>query len=337
MSATAVPSPGGEISSGGSVTISLKLSEPVTVIGGSAILNSNNGRTASYTGGSTTSSLEFTYSVGSETTADLQITGISGTIAGSASNEVSSSFMADLKLAINADSWKVGKGGVFNSGPNWSAGTAPVSSQEAVVSVAGAYIVSATSAATVAALDIGDKSATLSIRSGATFAATDGTGNGANLGNVTVASGATLRLGGAIDNSGTIAIDGTANLSGSISNARMLEAIGAGAVVLGGVVANLPAGVIDGDGALSPMTLSGVISNAGVVEGETARGLIIAGVVSNSKTIEALGTSASVVIDGSTVDNNGAGTIVASGSGAHVDLHNVSIAAACSKPSAAAR
>jgi hypothetical protein len=55
-------------------------------------------------------------------------------------------------IAVNTDSWKTGKSGIFGAGSNWTASSAPTSSQEAVIAVAGTYTVSAISGATVAAL-----------------------------------------------------------------------------------------------------------------------------------------------------------------------------------------
>jgi hypothetical protein len=83
---------------------------------------------------------------------------------------------------------------------------------------------------------------------------------------------------------------------------------------------NQSAGVVNGNDSTSALTVNATIVNSGVLEGTTAPGLAIVGNVSNSKLIEALGTSAAVVISGGTVSNTSAGTILASGLGAHVDL-----------------
>ena len=74
-SATIAPS-SGTISNGGTAVITLKLSEAVTVSGGTPVLDLNDGGTAIYAGGAGTTSLTFDYVVGSETAADLRITGI---------------------------------------------------------------------------------------------------------------------------------------------------------------------------------------------------------------------------------------------------------------------
>ena len=85
-SVATVPASGTEVASGGTVTITLKMSEPV-MVSGAPVLALNDGQTASYVSGTGTTSLTFDYAVESETTADLKITGIdltSGTINGSA-------------------------------------------------------------------------------------------------------------------------------------------------------------------------------------------------------------------------------------------------------------
>ncbi len=279
-SVTTTLSAGSEIASGGTATITLKMSEAVTV-SGTPILDLNDGGIASYVSGGGTTSLTFDYVAGSETTADLKIIGIdetSGTITGSASNELSSSLSSNLKLAINTDSWKVGKSGTFGSGANWTLSAPPTSSQEASLSVAGTYTVSSTGDATVAALNIGDKAATLLITSGGTFTATNGTGVDVNLGTIAVHDGGTLDFDGTVLNSGTLLASG------------------------------------------GTLTLANTTDNAGMIEGATPQGVVISSIVANAKTIEALGTSATVLIRSATIINTSTGIVSASGSDAQVRL-----------------
>jgi hypothetical protein len=66
--------------------------------------------------------------------------------------------------------------------------------------------------------------------------------------------------------------------------------------------------------------------NAGTLEATTSGLLILATDVHNNKTIAALGAGADVSINNSaTISNGVAGVILASGSGAHVDLNNATI------------
>jgi hypothetical protein len=118
-SATVAPS-SGTIFSGGTAVITLKMSEAVTVSGGTPVLDFNDGGSATYAGGAGTTSLTFDYVVGSETAADLRITGVenAATITDSAGNALASGLSSDLKLGVNADFWKTGKSGNFGTGSN---------------------------------------------------------------------------------------------------------------------------------------------------------------------------------------------------------------------------
>src|SRR5439155_360556 len=80
---TSVPSSGpgidgsgnGDLNAGHVVTLTVNLSEAVTVAGGTPTLSLNNGGTASYTGGSGTAALSFSYTVGAgQDSGDLAVT-----------------------------------------------------------------------------------------------------------------------------------------------------------------------------------------------------------------------------------------------------------------------
>ena len=59
------------------VTLTLNLSEAVTVAGGTPTLTLNDGGTATYTGGTGTNALTFSYTVGAgQNTADLAVTAV---------------------------------------------------------------------------------------------------------------------------------------------------------------------------------------------------------------------------------------------------------------------
>ena len=101
-SATATP---GGVASGGTATITLKMSQPVSVGGSGPVLDLNDGGSATYVSGGGTTSLTFRYVAGGEATADLKIIGIesAGTVTGSAGNALSPSLSADLKTTVNTD------------------------------------------------------------------------------------------------------------------------------------------------------------------------------------------------------------------------------------------
>jgi ELWxxDGT repeat protein len=100
-SAIAIESPPGtDVTSGGSVTITLKMSEAVTV-SGTPFLTLSDGATANYSSSPTSNTLTFVYDVGSESTTDLKIGTITGAIVDSAGNTLSPTLSADLKLEAN--------------------------------------------------------------------------------------------------------------------------------------------------------------------------------------------------------------------------------------------
>jgi hypothetical protein len=78
----------GNLAAGKTVTLALKLSEAVTVTGGIPTLNLNDGGTATYSGGSGTNVLSFTYKTAAgQNTSDLTVTGVNldaATVKGSA-------------------------------------------------------------------------------------------------------------------------------------------------------------------------------------------------------------------------------------------------------------
>ena len=80
----------GDLNAGKTVTLTLNLSEAVTVAGGTPTLTLNDGGTATYTGGSGTNALTFSYTVAAgQNTADLAATAVnlnSATITDGAGN-----------------------------------------------------------------------------------------------------------------------------------------------------------------------------------------------------------------------------------------------------------
>jgi hypothetical protein len=247
-------------------------------------------------------------------------------------------------------------GGIWNSASDWSPAEVPGDGNTALLTKAGTYALSSTQNNSVAVIETAS-AATLVVDGGTVFAVTSGTGTGANTGKIVVADGATLELGGTFSNNGSITLNGSASSTRLEVDGAALTLSGAGRVTLSdspdnaivpvsGVATitnvqntiagagtlgnthlaliNQSGGSIDGNGLHNALTLSGTTSNAGVLEGTTSRGLVIAGAVTNSKTLEAVGTSATVAI-ASTVINTSVGVILASGVGANVDLDGATI------------
>ena len=76
-SGTGISSGTGDLDAGKTVTLTMNLSEAVTVAGGTPTLTLNDGGTATYTGGSGSSALTFSYTVGAgQNTPDLTVTAV---------------------------------------------------------------------------------------------------------------------------------------------------------------------------------------------------------------------------------------------------------------------
>ena len=76
-SGTGITAGAGDLTTGSVVTLTLNLSEAVTVAGGTPTLTLNDGGTATYSGGTGTSALTFSYTVAAgQNTADLAVTAI---------------------------------------------------------------------------------------------------------------------------------------------------------------------------------------------------------------------------------------------------------------------
>ena len=216
------------------------------------------------------------------------------------------------------------------------------------------YTVTSTANETIAELNT-VSTATLAI-AGSTFTITNGTGAGVQAGTISVANGATLVITGTFDNSGTIALNSTGTATDlTIAGSATLSGTGkvtlsnnaGNAVISNGAAATLTnvGNTISGAGTIGDSYLTLVnqgtinanqtkalvintggntITNSGTLEATSSGGLDIESNVSNSKTIEALGTNAKVVIE-SVITNAATGLILASGSGAQVDLDGATI------------
>jgi autotransporter passenger strand-loop-strand repeat protein len=193
-----------------------------------------------------------------------------------------------------------------------------------------------------------------------------------NSGAVNVRNGATLTLGGTtLNNAGSINLFGSSSqttvfiahnvtLSGggtvamSGGSSLIIDSGGSSTLInvndkivgvgrLGGdpalFVINEAGGVIDGNGSgiFGTLEISATVTNAGLIEGTTSQGLAIGGggLITNSGTIAALGTSAVVGIsDVSVANSTTKALIVASGSGALVELGGATISGGTLKTSA---
>jgi hypothetical protein len=95
---------------------------------------------------------------------------------------------------------------------NWSGGSTPGPNDIIALTVAGTYTVTTNTDHTVLGVSTG-AGATLSIGHDSTFTATEGTATGANFGAITLLDGSTLEIGGIVDNTGFINLDGNGDLT----------------------------------------------------------------------------------------------------------------------------
>ena len=349
----------GDLDAGKTVTLTLTMSETVTVntAGGTPTLTLNDGATATYVGASG-NTLTFSYTVAAgQNVAALAATALN---LNGATVQDSAGHSASLSLT-----------GLTQSGPqiDTTPPAAPVITSD-VVNANNSVTLTGTAEAnsTVTVYDgqtalgttTANASGAWSYSTGAlangsqvfTATSTDAAGNtsaastavdpiigaltGTLSGTHSVANGTTLSITGTVNNTGTIAL----NAAGSGADLAIVGAAtltGAGKVTLSnnignvigsnGVAATLTnvnntisgagtigdshltlnnQGTINANGSLALVIATGSnsVTNSGTLEATSAGGLDINSNVSNSKTIEALGTNAKVVIESQITDTS---------------------------------
>ena len=224
----------GDVQSGGTVTIAVKMSETVNVTG-TPTLALNNGGSATYLSGSGSSTLVFSYTVGAnQNTAALQLSGaVSG---GSITDKAGNAAIiapTNLNLQVNTDQWENPTSANWGTTTDWSSPAGvPTSSDVAMLDAAGTFQVTSTANETIFELNT-VSTATLAIARGTAFTVTNGTGAGVQAGVVSAKAGATLNISGVFDNTGTIwAQGGTVNVNGALTGG-VTAISGAGWVVMG--------------------------------------------------------------------------------------------------------
>ncbi len=218
-SGTGITAGSGDLGAGKVVTLTLNLSEAVTVAGGTPTLTLNNGGTATYTGGTGSNALTFSYTVGAaQNTADLAVTAVNlGTAtvkdgAGNAANLSGAVTTPTGTLQIDTTTPTVAS--VVASGTGIMAGVGDL----AAGSVVTLLTVNLSEAVTV----VGG-TPTLTLNDGGTATYTGGSGSNALTFRYTVAAGQnTADLAVTAVNLGTATVkDGAgnaANLAGAVTN-----------------------------------------------------------------------------------------------------------------------
>ena len=230
VSVTETPSTG-DLNSGKTVTLTLRLNDVVTVTGGAPTLALNDGGTATYTGGSGTNALTFTYTVGAgQNTASLAATGLTlngASVQNSLGNAAIFSFNGVTQTGPQIDTTPPTVTSVAASGAGITAGTGDLPAGSVVT-----LTLNMDEAVTVAG-----GTPTLSLNDGGTATYTSGSGTNALTFSYTVAGGqSTADLAVTAINLGTATVkDGAgnaANLSGAVTSP-------AGTLQIDGVTTNI--------------------------------------------------------------------------------------------------
>ena len=270
-SGTGITAGAGDLDAGSVVTLTLNLSEAVTVAGGTPTLTLNDGGTATYTGGSGTNALTFSYTVAAgQNTADLAVTAVNlnaATVkdgAGNAANLTGAVTTPAGTLQIDTTTPTVSS--VAASGTGITAGTGDLGVGSVVT-----LTVNLSEAVTVAG-----GTPTLTLNDGGTATYTGGSGSNALTFSYTVAAGQnTADLAVTAVNLGTATVkDGAgnaANLTGAVTNPAGTLQIDTTAPTVASVVAS-GTGITAGTGDLgvgSVVTLTLNLSEAVTVAGGT--------------------------------------------------------------------
>ena len=235
-SGSGITSGNGTLGVGGVVTLTMNLSEAVTVSGGTPTLTLNNGGTATYAGGSGTNALAFSYTVGSgQNTSDLAVTAVNlnsavakdsaGNIANLAGAVTNPSGTLQINTAATTVSSVAASGAGITSGNGiLNAGdvvTLTVNLSSAVTVVGGTPTLALNGGGTATyAGGSGTNALTFSYTVGAGQNTSDLAVTAVNLNSATVKDGAgnTANLAGAVTNpSGTLQIDTTAPTVSSLA------------------------------------------------------------------------------------------------------------------------
>ena len=213
--------------------------------------------------------------------------------------------------------WKSSTSADFNTAGDWSTGTVPGGSDDAILdAVGGAFTVSTSTGETVNSIQLASN-ATLNINA-RTFTATNGTGSGANAGAINIENNAYAALGGTVKNTGSITLDSVGNDTRLIINTAV-SLTGGGKLTLTDNSANTVNGAaaattltnvdntISGSGALGAGQLTFINQTKGVVNATGATALIIntgSQPMANAGLIEGTG-AAGLTIQNTTVSNTG--------------------------------
>ena len=320
-SGTGITAGAGDLATGSVVTLTLNMSEAVTVAGGTPTLTLNDGGTATYTGGTGTNALTFSYTVAAgQNTSDLAVTAFnsnSATIKNSAGTAASlSGAVTNPAGTLQIDTTTPSVSSVVSSGTGISSGsgdlgvgsvaTLTVNLSEAVTVAGGTPTLTLNDGGTATySGGSGTNALTFSYTVGAGQNTTDLAVSGVNLGTATVTDGAgnATNLSGAVTSpTGTLQIDTTTPTLGSITETPSNGHLKAGKSVT--LTLNMSEAV----------TISGGVPTLTLNDGATAtytggsgtNALTFSYTVASGQNVNSLAATA-INMNGATV-KNGAGT-----------------------------
>ncbi len=291
----------GDLNAGHVVTLTLNMSEVVTVAGGTPTLTLNDGGTATYSGGSGSSALTFSYTVGSgQNTPDLAVTAVNlngASITNGAGNNASFSGTLSPAGTLQIDTTPPAAPVIASDTVNAN-NTVTLNGTAAAASTVTVYD-GQTALGTATANASGAWSYTTGpLANGSlifTATATDAAGNtsttsnavdptvgaltGVQAGTVSVTDGTRLEITATVDNTGTIALDATGD-GADLAVVGSTTLTGSGKVTLSNNAGNL----IGSNGAPAILTnVNNTIAGAGTI-GDDDLTLINQGVIDANQT-----------------------------------------------------
>ena len=282
---SSVTSPAGDYNAGKALTLTLNLSEAVTVTG-TPTLTLNDGGTATYIGGSGSSTLTFGYTVASgQNTAALAVTAVTGAITDLAGNALSTANLPEVFTGVIIDTTVPTVSSVVASGTGIAAGAGDLRTGSVVT-----LTINLTEAVTLAG-----GTPTLTLNDGGTATYTGGSGSSALTFSYTVAAGqniADLAV-TAVNSNSAIVTDGAGNVAD-----------------LTGAVTN-PAGTLQID-TTAPTVASVVTSGTGITAGvgDLNAGKIVTLTLNLSEAVTVAGGTPTLILNdgGSATYSGGSGT-----------------------------
>ncbi len=170
--------------------------------------------------------------------------------------------------------WAAAVSGAFTTDADWTGGSTPTATDDAILDATGApyTVTSSAKSQTVNGLQT-VSGATLAVAKGTIFTATNGTDGGASAGTITVGDGGVFAAGGTLENDGLIKLNGSTKGATLLAVAN-LTLTGLGVVKLSDSANNAITGAFVFENVSNTVQGSGVIGGAGMTFVNDAMGTI---------------------------------------------------------------